>query len=327
MKEINSILCVVDPDSNSEAALEQAVRIANDHQADITVVSVLNTTGMLGVFFHNKQEINKNLQESLNDKRNTLENWVKKYEPNLNFKIECFTGIGFIEIVRSVIKDQHDLVVKCANDVVWLDRLFGSDDMHLLRKCPCPVLMLKPDQNKVFRNILATVDVCDDFDEVDDNRVQDELNKKVLEYSAIFSVSGLNALHIGCAWEAYGEDFLRYGAFSHMPEEKVDLYTEQARRECSDNLGFLVEEMNNLVGKDTINYLRPKVHLVKGKPSAEIPLMVKKYDVDLIVMGTVARTGIPGIIIGNTAESILELVHCSVLAIKPDDFKSPVEVD
>ena len=87
MKEINSILCVVDPDSNSEAALEQAVRIANDHQADITVVSVLNTTGMLGVFFHNIQEINKNLQEQLNDKRHTLENWLKKSEPNLKSKI------------------------------------------------------------------------------------------------------------------------------------------------------------------------------------------------------------------------------------------------
>ncbi|MFT4939155.1 MAG: universal stress protein E [Paraglaciecola sp.] len=74
--------------------------------------------------------------------------------------------------------------------------------MHLLRKYPCPVLMLKPGQKNVFRNILATVDVTDDFDELDEFRVQDQLNKKVLEYSAVFSVSRLNVLHIGCAWEA-----------------------------------------------------------------------------------------------------------------------------
>jgi len=115
--------------------------------------------------------------------------------------------------------------------------------------------------------------------------------------------------------------------FFNLPEEKVDLYTEQARQESSDNLQSLVNEMNTLVGKDTVDYLHPKVHLVKGKPSEEIPLMVKKYNVDLIVMGTVARTGIPGFIIGNTAESILARVHCSVLAIKPDGFKSPVAVD
>jgi nucleotide-binding universal stress UspA family protein len=131
-------------------------------------------------------------------------------------------------------------------------------------------------------------------------------------------------MHIGCIWEAYGEDFLRYGAFSNMPEEKIDVYTDQARRECLEKLDFLVEKMNVCVGKDIVDYLRPKVHLVKGKPSIDIPLMVKKYNVDLIVMGTVARTGIPGFIIGNTAESILEQVRCSVLAIKPDGFKSPI---
>ena len=85
--------------------------------------------------------------------------------------------------------------------------------------------------------------------------------------------------------------------------------------------------MNKLLGKDTVDYLRPKVHLVKGKPSKEIPLMVEKYNIDLVVMGTVARTGIPGFIIGNTAEAILELIQCSVLAIKPDGFKSPIEAD
>ncbi|WP_268870400.1 universal stress protein [Marinobacter nauticus] len=54
-------------------------------------------------------------------------------------------------------------------------------------------------------------------------------------------------------------------------------------------------------------------------------LMVENYDIDLIVMGTVGRVGIPGLIIGNTAESILEQAKCSVLAIKPEGFKTPIE--
>lgn len=325
MKKINNILCVVDPDTNCEAALTQAVTIANDLQADIVVVSVLKITGALNRIFHNTKDINKNLQQSVENKRNTVEKWVKKYAPKLHIKIECYAGIGFIEIIHNVIKNKYDLVVKCADEVDWLDRLFGSDDMHLLRKCPCPVLMLKPGQNNVFRNILATVDVSDEFDAHDGSRVQVELNKKVLEYSAAFSVSGLNTLHIGCAWQAFGEDLLRYGTFSHLSDETVDLYSEQTRRECTTNLELLVLEMNQLVGHDAVDYLRPKLHLVKGDPSQEIALMVEKYDVDLLVMGTVARTGIPGFIIGNTAESILERVQCSVLAIKPDGFKSPVE--
>jgi len=41
-------------------------------------------------------------------------------------------------------------------------------------------------------------------------------------------------------------------------------------------------------------------------------------------MGTVGRVGIPGFFIGNTAEEILKRVECSVLAIKPAGFVSPV---
>ncbi len=45
---------------------------------------------------------------------------------------------------------------------------------------------------------------------------------------------------------------------------------------------------------------------------------------DLIVMGTKGRTGIPGLIIGNTAENVLQRTKASVLAVKPNGFVSPV---
>jgi nucleotide-binding universal stress UspA family protein len=44
-------------------------------------------------------------------------------------------------------------------------------------------------------------------------------------------------------------------------------------------------------------------------------------------MGTVARIGIPGLLIGNTAETILDQLDCSVLAVKPPGFVSPVALD
>ena len=42
--------------------------------------------------------------------------------------------------------------------------------------------------------------------------------------------------------------------------------------------------------------------------------------------GTVARTGIPGLVTGNTAELILNHVRCPVLALKPTSFVSPVSL-
>ena len=42
-------------------------------------------------------------------------------------------------------------------------------------------------------------------------------------------------------------------------------------------------------------------------------------------MGTLGRNGIPGLFIGNTAEDVLQATRASVLAVKPEDFASPVE--
>ncbi len=43
-----------------------------------------------------------------------------------------------------------------------------------------------------------------------------------------------------------------------------------------------------------------------------------------VVMGTVARTGVAGLLVGNTAERLLDEVRCSVITLKPPGFVSPV---
>jgi nucleotide-binding universal stress UspA family protein len=52
--------------------------------------------------------------------------------------------------------------------------------------------------------------------------------------------------------------------------------------------------------------------------------IIEDKKIDVLVMGTVARTGIPGFIIGNTAESVVQQLSCSLLALKPNGFISPV---
>ena len=72
--------------------------------------------------------------------------------------------------------------------------------------------------------------------------------------------------------------------------------------------------------------LTAKRHVVKGLASEVIPSLALKLGVDAIVMGTVCRTGVPGLLIGNTAEKVLQSVSCAVLTVKPEGFVSPVEV-
>ena len=60
------------------------------------------------------------------------------------------------------------------------------------------------------------------------------------------------------------------------------------------------------------------VHLVKGDPRVVIADFATVHSIDLLVMGTVARSGVAGRIIGNTAEAVLNQLPCSMLVIKPD---------
>ena len=60
-----------------------------------------------------------------------------------------------------------------------------------------------------------------------------------------------------------------------------------------------------------------QVYLLKGEAGILIPALAAANEIELIVMGTVSRTGIAGLLIGNTAEKVLRQVACSVLTVKP----------
>jgi len=79
-----------------------------------------------------------------------------------------------------------------------------------------------------------------------------------------------------------------------------------------------------MADKDAVDYVDPQLHVITGDAKYIVPAAARDLDVDLIVMGTVARVGIPGFFMGNTAESILNQIDCSVLTIKPSGFVSPV---
>jgi nucleotide-binding universal stress UspA family protein len=67
--------------------------------------------------------------------------------------------------------------------------------------------------------------------------------------------------------------------------------------------------------------------MLEGEAGHLIPELATAKEVELIVMGTVSRTGVAGLLIGNTAERILHQVDCSVLTVKPDGFVTPVRSD
>ena len=323
MKRFKDILCVVETGKACEPALERAVTLAKNNQANLTVVEVIDrVTARLGM--SDGGPISAHLQTAMvSAHAQTLEALVAPYRKRIEIQTKLLMGVPFLEIIRKLLRDGHDLVIKIPESVDWLDRLFGSDDMHLLRKCPCPVWLIKPEKLKSYRRILAAVD----FGEADlpaEVESQKAVNRQIIEMASSLAVSDFAELHVVHAWDAIGESLLRGGAFMSSPEEQVSTYVEQVRLRHKVALDGLMREVTSELGRDAMEYLKPQTHLVKGEARKEIPALAERIEADLIVMGTVARTGIPGFIVGNTAETILNQIDCSVLAIKPPGFETPV---
>jgi nucleotide-binding universal stress UspA family protein len=325
MKRFKSILFVADPEKACKIPLERTVQLAENNQAELTVVNLVPRISPSKRIFDGDASP-ADLQAALvSSHLQRLDSLIAPYARRLSIRVKVLVGTPYLEITRAVLRNRHDLVVRPPENPAWLDRLFGSDDMNLLRKCPCPVWLIKCKGPRSFRRILAAVDVDDSYPP-EEREIRHAMNCQVLEMAGALALSEFAELHVVHVWDAIGEMVLR-GTFVSTPKDEVAAYVKVTRERNAANLAALLREVTGILGTDALEYLRPKTHLVKGLARKEITVLARQLKADLVVMGTVGRTGIPGLIMGNTAETILQQVDCSVLAIKPPGFVTPVSLE
>ena len=310
MKRFKSILVTVTVTSEGGAGLlARAADLAVANGARLTVVDVAERLPAKFTTAMAREELQSALVAS---RTAELEALVEPIRGKLKPGVKVLVGIPFVEIIREVLRERHDLVMRVPEHRRAAP-LFGSTDMHLMRKCPCAVWMIKPMRRKRFTRILAAVDPDPS------ESVKQGLNAKILELASSLAQREEGELHLVYAWAFYGESVL-IGPRVGMSREEVDRWVMETEAEQRKELAELTEQ-------HVPAGLRPRLHLVRGEARDVIPHVAAKNKVDLIVMGTVARTGIPGFFIGNTAEAVLQHVRCSVLTVKPKGFATPVKLE
>ncbi|RRJ84911.1 universal stress protein [Aestuariirhabdus litorea] len=193
------------------------------------------------------------------------------------------------------------LVIKDAREENELSRaVFAPTDWQLLRRCPCPVLLVKNDRAWENGVILAAID-ADASDQ--DHQI---LNEVIMSHS--HDIAGLaNAeCHIGAAHPA---------PMLSSPDpvfQNIESLAKLYRDACTPYITQYKMAEKNL-------------HIGEGPAQSFIPELAERISASLVVMGTVARTGISGAIIGNTAELILDSICCDVLTLKPVDIMEQLE--
>ncbi len=143
-----------------------------------------------------------------------------------------------------------------------------------------------------------------------------ELNRRILELAASMTELNGGELHVVHAWSLVGESTMRSSAFARTPSSQVDelVEIERAARACA---------LDELISDPAVTAAPWQQHLVKGSAADVVPELAAKHKINLLVMGTVGRTGLSGLVMGKPAECISADVDCSVIAVKPPGLDSP----
>ncbi|GAA3965396.1 universal stress protein [Allohahella marinimesophila] len=321
MNRFNNIVYVSDRSLNQTATMARTVALAQASQARLTVLEVVPDIPA-GVWISLDGIQAADLTAALVQERQLqIELLTSGFKDEIEIEIEVLVGRLSLEAIRAVLRKDFDLLIKPAENPDYLDRLFGSDDMHLLRKCPCPVWLMKPLEGTSYRSIVAALDLGAD----DRYPAEKALNRQILELAAFLAVSESAELHLLHAWDAPEAEFIRIWANDPDTAETDFVEGEHFRRQ--NDMESQALELRDWLGAEAYDYLSPRIHLARGNPKKAIPRLAENLKADLVVMGTIARTGIPGFIIGNTAEAILDQLKCSVLTLKPPGFRTPVTLD
>ena len=322
MKRFSNILLIVDEGTDYSTAVKRAVTLARNNQSRLTVCAVVDAVPgdmQMAIAAVTPAELH---DIAVSEKRGWLDEAVGSVAADgVPIETKVLIGKPFVEIIRKVLGNNHDLIIKCAEATGGLRNiLFGSTDMHLMRKCPCPVWIIKPTEYHKYRRILAAVD------QDPEEAVKDVLNRQILEMTTSLAISEFSEAHVVHAWNVMGENIFR-SRRSGLLVTEIDAMMEEEASARKRWLEDLVGSYGTKVDKSAIDILEPQLHVIKGHAEHVVPEIARELAVDLVVMGTVARTGIDGFFMGNTAENILTQLDCSVLTIKPPGFISPVTLD
>jgi universal stress protein E len=171
-------------------------------------------------------------------------------------------------------------------------------DRHLLRYCKAPLLLVR-ESHWVKNPILAAIDPTTN------DKKHIILNHNILEYSKMIAHVTGSQLHSVNTFETPSIGPSMEVSWANIDFQSIKVDTCNAHK----------NKMETLLKEHDL-FINP-YHVIEGRAEVAIPEIAKKVDAQLLILGTVGRTGISGAFIGNTSEHILANMSCDILTIKP----------
>ncbi|AZQ83764.1 universal stress protein UspE [Colwellia sp. Arc7-635] len=310
MEKYQKILAVVDPTTEDQKALKRAIELARKTGASITAFLSIYDFSYEMTTMLSSDEREAMRQSVINDRTQWLQAILADLDIN-ELSIDCkviWHNRPYEQIINQVLENGYDIVIKGTHQHDKLKSvIFTPTDWHILRKCPCPVLLVKEHSWPDNGNIVAALNIGSNEEE------HKSLNDKITaEAKQLTKVMKAN-LHL----------------VNSFPGTPVNIAIEIPEFNANDyNLSMLKHHKHAMQEHAKAFNIAPEnTHIKEGLPEDVIQSVASKLDAELVILGTVGRTGLSAALIGNTAEHVIDRLNCDVLALKPDGYVSPFDVE
>ena len=286
----------------SQAVIEEALHLAIHSGGSVTFCSALDVSAKTATLI---TQDHQNLLKTVEDVAAEMLDRVVAEATQRGVTADKVVRLGSPDeqLAKLAIEGKYDLLVigtRSRNKATRL--LFGSTAQKLIRTAPCAVWVVKPEAEREIREIAVATDLSD--------AGQPALAAAVEVARAL--AAKLFIVH------AVDMAELSYLLMAGVSTEEI----AAARTRKIDDANAALHQQLAATDYRTLPY-GVKVEVIEGSPDDAIPQFVAEHEIDILVMGTHGRSGLSRLVLGNTAERILPMVQCSVIAVKPHDFVSP----
>jgi len=306
-----NILVATDLSKHANAAAKLAMWVADQSHAQIVLANVLSD--LRRTVHHSSYKARLDLlygegdlfEREIRLKSDAhLKGIIARLGPPDIIRYETLLGEPFVEIIHAVQQEGYDLVMTGTRGLsAWQQFFVGSTAKRLIRKCPCSVWNVKAEHATPPKVVLAATDLS-------------AASRRAVEEAMWIAEKARAEFHV-----------LHVIDSSDVPPALLEpVAGEKSSRSLRQKIRAEAQERFDEFAKT----LRPAdvpilSQLSWGTPWREIRRLVRKLKVDLVALGTVGRSGIQGVLLGNTAEKVLTTCDASILTVKPADFVSPIQ--
>jgi universal stress protein E len=309
MTEPVRVLVVVDPTASAHPAVERATWLARNKPAIIELFISDYAPQLADPRFHGVPQ-GDSRAALIERHRRRLEQIAEPLRSSgLSVDIDArFDHPLHDSIVKKALDSGADLVIKDTHYHSVLKRsIFSNTDWSLIRNCGATLWLVKPRPPGQRPCFVAAVDPLHERDK------PAELDHRILGTAKDLAAALGGDVHVFHAFDvataiAVSTDAVTMPIAVPMNEIADAMraaHTEAVERLCREH-GVPPE----------------RTHIQQGATRQALLAVTEQLRADAVVMGALSRSGVKGFFLGNTAEDVLDRLHCDLVIVKPASFRA-----